>query len=612
MLSFASIFSTAIAQTQDHFLESEQTSAGLTDEALVRYNELSSSSLYTSVALVDVVPLHKSVNSDGEIQLADPENLCPKFLLQAQSVQYSGSYDYEWSGFDAGSDADDECDCQTRQYTEIRTSDGLLATLRIDDRGYHIEEISSNLAAICKFDPDANSVNFCGVGSSEDNGGDYGEATNTDISLDQRTDNYCPVDVLFISTQTVADSRDLGMLSSRCIQDFNHIARNSRINNRDLKLRRVGLEIIPFTPTGNGAFDLAALRAAGGQVDLLRAASGADIVVYMHDRAYGGALGAVSAIAAAANLAYLHVDVNTAVGDIPVFAHEAGHIFGARHSVDSDQTPGAMHSKGIWKCWKRHNTTVVEGGAGGVRIPYFSNPNIQYRGKTIGSTARENASATIRGAACGVSAFRAIPQVPAFSGQIVGPNWACPGHTVVVSTEINTAPLGTITYQWFSSLDGINYSQVPSQSTNGWTSISVPFDYGDVVFVRVLATASDGSTLQMEMPIGAECDDDHGGNGPQKVSSSSTLSHAENSNLSLIKVDEAGVLVELKGSPSNPESIPFIVTDSSGKIVANIKGASFGETYVPLSNIPQGLYFLSTSTSINEIGAQTIKFLWAN
>ncbi|MGJ7473348.1 reprolysin-like metallopeptidase [Pseudomonas fulva] len=77
------------------------------------------------------------------------------------------------------------------------------------------------------------------------------------------------------------------------------------------------------------------------------------------------------------------------VGSADSFAHEMGHVLGARHTWDGS-------SEGYNYGYKRenptfHTTMVINWGA----IPYFSNPRLSYQGVPIGTVAHHDVARTI-------------------------------------------------------------------------------------------------------------------------------------------------------------------------------------------------------------------------
>jgi hypothetical protein len=73
--------------------------------------------------------------------------------------------------------------------------------------------------------------------------------------------------------------------------------------------------------------------------------------------------------------------------------HEIGHLLGARHvrSIDANEPPFAYaHGYANGSKW-RDIMSYKESCGGCLRIPYFSNPRIMYKGEPTGTAAANNA-----------------------------------------------------------------------------------------------------------------------------------------------------------------------------------------------------------------------------
>ena len=518
--------------------------------------------------------------------MTDPDLICPKFFIQGLNVTYLNDNNYHWDGFTSNFVDEDNCECKTFSFSETSVDGDIIATMQIDDRDFFIQGLSDGRAVISRYDPDSSYEDFCsnGTGDGEQPETQIEDDNFTENSLESRTDDYCPVDVLFVAGNQISTPRALTLLALECINDFNRIASNSRIDSRDLKLRFAGIEIIPFVYTSSSTADLLTLR-TDPNVIAERNQTGADIVVLFQDDSYSTTFGQVAMVAATEGFSFLQVDINEAIGKIPVFAHEVGHILSARHG--SAATVGSTHAFDFKKCLKTYNTVVMEGGATGSRIPFFSNPTIEYRNKAIGTVARENASATIRGAACTVASFRDPALLPSFVVTIDGLDRDCPDRTVAVETEVLRAPLGQINYEWSTSLDGIRFTPFPSSF--GWANVILPSTEGQVLFVRVIATNSIGETSVLYHEILAKCEDGDSG-GPLRPSKTNDNQLNKEVLATLIN-GNISVTVTPSSDIGSAYSLSLVTLD--GRMVWKGKVGPSGVKIIEADHLCSGIYFLS-------------------
>jgi hypothetical protein len=121
----------------------------------------------------------------------------------------------------------------------------------------------------------------------------------------------------------------------------------------------------------------------------LRDEKKADIVGLIVDDPSG--CGLSTRVAPDADDAYFVVHHSCAVIAISI-AHEIGHIFGARHDrgVDPRNVPFAYGHGYVQGKW-RDIMSYLQGCDGCLRIPYWSNPRVTYKGEPTGTILEDNA-----------------------------------------------------------------------------------------------------------------------------------------------------------------------------------------------------------------------------
>jgi peptidyl-Asp metalloendopeptidase len=132
---------------------------------------------------------------------------------------------------------------------------------------------------------------------------------------------------------------------------------------------------VAYQESGDYERDLAAFRGDGDgkmdEVHAVRKSDKANLVVLLVDNS--DYCGLASAIGADEATAFASVYHDCAIENLS-FAHEIGHLQGARHNLAADPTPG--HSHGHVNLAKKKRTVMAYpcGGGGCVRVPQWSRP----------------------------------------------------------------------------------------------------------------------------------------------------------------------------------------------------------------------------------------------
>jgi metallopeptidase family M12-like protein len=200
------------------------------------------------------------------------------------------------------------------------------------------------------------------------------------------------IDVMLLYTKKAA-SRYLrpDRLLAMAIEQANDTFRNSGLGN--ISLRLVHTQSVDYDESEGEHFDhlyrMVDGIAAFKDIRKLRDEKRADIVGLILEDPSG--CGLSTRVAPDADEAYFVVHHSCAAITISI-AHEIGHILGARHDrgFDPRNQPfayGHGHVNGKW----RDIMSYQQSCDGCVRIPYWSNPRVMYKGEPSGTPTEDNA-----------------------------------------------------------------------------------------------------------------------------------------------------------------------------------------------------------------------------
>ena len=277
-------------------------------------------------------------------------------------------------------------------------------------------------------------------------------------SLPQADDGSL-IDVLVVYTAAAASaSSSISAEVQLAIDETNQTYVNSGVTQR---VRLVHAAQVSYTETGHGDVDLVRLQNPSDgyldEVHTLRDAYGADLVSFWvenmgNDCGIGYLMTAVSPSFASYGFSVVARDCATGYYS---FGHEMGHNMGTHHDrylQDGDgaypYSHGYVYTPGRWRTIMAYNQECADKGFNCTRIPYWSNPAVDYQGIPAGISESSQTSAdnrlTLDRTASTVANFRAStlpsqkPNLTPFQPQ----GWS---DKVVVSgtrrTKTDTSPL---------------------------------------------------------------------------------------------------------------------------------------------------------------------------
>lgn len=398
------------AQTQSIIVQTGLTPSQLDPNQLAKFNRLSASSLHDNFQLVQVQNLSTSqVNS--KVRLALSNLTCNDLIFTAIKVEYTSESEYYWYGIIDSQDVDNSC--KGGSITLMARNGEKFGTIVFDDYSYEFQELGNGIQAFSRFKLEAIDEHECGVNDSTQGYRSSSQlqanpSPKNESSSANRITGCSPTDevrVLVLWTQAAENiEANINNRIALAIAQTNQAYQNSQVGGT-LKLVLAASQKINFTETfGSQDKDLIAANATAQN---LRNIHKADIVVLLTNGSnYGQLYGIVTAIGPIFNSAYAIVQTNAATGGRYTFAHEVGHLFGARH--DNDPTGTIEHGYFFTTGFiftKKHYTLLANMPAGKSREQNYSNPDVQIKRKPTGTSGYNNNAQQHRNTAAIVADF---------------------------------------------------------------------------------------------------------------------------------------------------------------------------------------------------------------
>ena len=222
-----------------------------------------------------------------------------------------------------------------------------------------------------------------------------------------QADDGSLIDVLVVYTAAAANaSSSISAEIQLAIDETNQTYVNSGVTQR---VRLVHAAQVSYTETGNGDVDLDRLQNPSDgyldEVHTLRDAYGADLVSFWVENlgnncGIGYLMTSVSTSFASHGFSVVARDCATGYYS---FGHEMGHNMGAHHDrylKDGDgaypYSHGYVYTPGRWRTVMAYNQECADKGFNCTRIPYWSNPAVDYQGIPTGISENSQKSADNR------------------------------------------------------------------------------------------------------------------------------------------------------------------------------------------------------------------------
>ncbi|MCY3999502.1 MAG: zinc-dependent metalloprotease [Bacteroidetes bacterium] len=404
------------------------------------------------------------------------------------------------------------------------------------------------------------------------------------------------IEVLVLYTDNAENA--VGNIASTAYNSISGVSSaysNSGITSSELSVSLAGIARINFTESGDIKEDVENL-AVNTQANNLRDRFWADAVILLTSGSYDD-YGAPLQIDATEATAYAIVEAQVATSHL-IFAHELGHLQGGRHqqcwffTVDGcDDISRTAHGYS-WKVFgEQYRWTIMHqsrGSANGLRILYFSNPNVSYNGNPTGAPTN-NVAEKLRNTASTVANFRESNRLTTIIlGRTVS---ACAGDPLRFTSRVDGGT-GSFSYHWETSYNGINYTDAGSSSS--YTTIMPP----DLdLYIKLTVTSGTQQKTDFEyvenMSDSSDC-------GIYKVQKKvEILTHQDHLPIEF-SLDEA------YPNPFNPATsitygipesgdVKLMVYDIWGRQVSELingfRSAGYHNVLFDASHLPSGIYF---------------------
>ncbi len=227
------------------------------------------------------------------------------------------------------------------------------------------------------------------------------------LELARQADDGAIQDLLIVYTATARQAAG-GTAAMQALIDLgvattNQIYRNSQVQQR---VWLVHTAEVNYTETGNANTDLQRLRnPSDGFIDEIHAWRDeyhADYVAFVADN-IGGGCGLGYVLTSLPNSFFaafaFNVVARNCIADNYTLPHELGHNMGLRHDwyVDDDPTPftdarGFVNVAGKWRTVMAYDNLCKANGTNCTRLPFFSNPAVQYNSTPLGVVRDTNAT----------------------------------------------------------------------------------------------------------------------------------------------------------------------------------------------------------------------------
>jgi len=291
--------------------------------------------------------------------------------------------------------------------TLVVHNNNVTGTIQNGDDLYRIEPVGGDVHALIKVDwskfPPDHPPSFEGKRQEQ-----HGQTRPQGLPADQH-DGPVTIDVLVAYTNSAKSSvSDIDATIRLAVEEANASYKNSGVN---ISLQLVDSIQVNYSEAGKDFDTILADFVSNPDVNKHRDTSGADLAALIINK--NDYCGLADAILANAATAFAIVHSGCATGYYS-FAHELGHLMGARHDEASDPNTlpygyghGYQHTAS--PSWRTIMAYPCTGKC--PRLQYWSNPNVKYSNEPMGTVELNNNSRVLNENATTIASFRNRPSV---------------------------------------------------------------------------------------------------------------------------------------------------------------------------------------------------------
>lgn len=498
------------AHSQTFFISSPSFSLNEIDSiSSTKYNHLISRQFSDVYTLVDVATISNSQNS-GLITIKGLLDICSDLSFRVKNIKFENDSNYYWAGVLESWTVDNDCNCLEGRLVLQTIDDQLIAILAVGDEIYEITTIGEGKGLMMKLSVGSEYQNaMCLSGEPESD-----IEQQTLIKVRNPAPN-CNIDCLILyNNDALNNEGSLENFTTRAemaINEVNNSMQLSSIQQNEAFVRVAGIAYLDFESSPDVLLDLKKITETSqlhkDQIANLRSFYEADIVMI-----YGGQYpGWGAAHIGKDDLPIGITSSGAAAAARHLFSHEFGHIIGGNHQKTDDDEGFAFgwdFRSGIFPCIGRKRTTIMS--FANSRIPYFSNPKVEFKGTSTGHLEDANMALHIENRACHLASF--YEKIEEFSVTLSGNQFECPCQASNVYATVSGGTAGaTYDFIWEESSDGFTWQTIAS--TDNHSYVNAFCSVNQVKFIRAVATSSDGNTATgyftltaMNPPPGQEFD----------------------------------------------------------------------------------------------------------
>ena len=487
------------AQT-DLFTEGSWAIDELEGEELENYLKLTQTFNEDQISAIDLFPLEEA-QENGKLLVSVPWINCASVIYHSRIVQYVSPESYSWSGLILGEE--EACECESG-YLILRNEAGRRnGVFSIDDESFQIVALSPEKNVLIHPSGEEEPSATCGTEES-DIPGLQSYLPDLSAMAESRSSGLCDVGILLVYTDEYDQiTTDVNASANIFIDYLNLALRNSDVPAYNISFELSGLEKVTFDENQKMLIDGLNFCLFDPDVQNFRDNIYHADLVYLMVRS-----SLLDPAETAGGLAYTIAGPNPTPSSISVaagtghwnrastFSHEIGHLMGCGHLHTNTSTQHDHAHDFEYKNWcfgKKHRATTImyDTFFRDSRIPYFSNPDVEYKNQDTGVPGFADNADVILSNACTVANYRTAP-LP-FTVRIQGDPKICIFDTKTLIADPHNAS-GPYTYEWYVNSTGIApWGSVQSTSNTLFVS-AVGYNVGDVIHVKLEATAGNGQT----------------------------------------------------------------------------------------------------------------------